>query len=1762
MNNRGSAKAAWLSLGLMVVLGATIFRVVRLRAEQAMEQIAPSLVFRLEAMLKREVRIAELDYRRPGLLIAKRITVSRGRTFADGTLLKIDRLVARYDPTLASIQRWVPPLPALQARARVRLEGVTAWYPAPLPGRKLFSASAAETTIDLGALTREGVEVASAVGDIIVDQPALEIERRAGGGWSFDPLLRLLRSKKPSAYRGAVRLRGGTVAFTDARAVGFATAQRNVARGDLELQFSAYPRIGFGSEVIVEGPHGGPLAVEGFQQAATSRWYARVAGRSNDLAYWYRYWVRPSDAFGVDSGRGEIELSAWGGGQGPSPGVGFSLGVRAPSGVIHTKSIRSPIQIADAVVNIDPVLVSFDGRAAAGGVRTTVGGEWIRGAVLADSRLRLRLSSRRFEQTALQALVPEVTLPEALKLDLAESVSCRIDVVGSRLVVDGRGAFPGGRFDEALLGPGSAAFHLVKSDRVDIAGNVRVRSAKWMGAAAESLSGEFHVRDRLVYLRGRARGLGGEFSLAGRVDTATTPGVLDLSGSARDLLLERVPQLPERLIASGRFGGDFRITGTQTDWAFDGQVESPAVVASSELLTDLTARLGWDGKSLRVSRGALRWGDVPVQASVQVDRDGPLDLHLSAGPVDLATLPERIRPPGSELTGSGLLSAHVGGTIEAPDVDGRFDAYHLSVAGRWLDYAGGEFSWAAKRSLLITNGRLIRDPLQAVIPSMTITTLDSKDRPVAVHGSASVTGGSVGQLLRLADRDDSPRELPPLSGDLSQVEVRWSGTLADAQIDFDIDSPRVAAYREDLGPVRVAGHWDAGKQILRDLTATAETPLGDLKVDGSVAWVPASTPRPAGTVETRDEWAESLRPQLRIRGEGLRATSLVQRYATELAEYATVEVKGLGIELHVSGSGAAPRVHGIVSTADVLVNGRAVPVRDLQVAWRPEGMALGGLDVPLGSGRLRSQAFAIRTAGMSAQSEWTEQVFGELRFEEVPAGVLRQLVEDSPWYESGGAVGIREALAQWTQPLDGTLTAAMGSTGLTGGSVPGAATRLLDDCLAGNVTRAFSGTVRITDLSLLGSVDAPESDLESEFSYDAKRLEVSRAVLRRTQPVEGGGSRSSALAVSGAWDRNKPGGGETLFKIEAKNLDIDALVSLPIRGLRRRLLQFAPLGGQLSGSASVQGTAEKPGLLADLRIDRPVIGGLPFAAAVLNGLSYSAATGQLVFRQARLDRTTSELSPQSLLTASGVIALPWQDGTWPPTGPRTVTITVPRQSLANLTALANEADELAAATQGQASRLRPLTEALSRLAPTGGDFGGQIVLGGTQQDPRNSGYFEAQAERIRDQGLDTELLNFDARIDLDRDRIDVTRFTATGSRGGRLTLRGHARLLSAPNGQIVPSLQLELDVDQLKFSERRISRLVGDEFKGTQAEGTLQTVDPARPGTSSPVLIEGDWPSPRIAGGIVFDNANLLLAFQSITGSQARSFPSDARLQLSLIAGKTLWLRNPIARLRLSGALNAGGTLRLPSLAGELRVIDGSFTLAALRLRNAAGMLQVAYDASKLDPDFPSPSPVSVNIEASTSLSIRRTALSESEYVDAVFQIRGTPDGGGETSIRGSAAGSGLSLGSAQGLSVTVRTDPPLPSRDIESLIRQQLGAEGIAGGGTNVAENLQSQFEQALTANLATAITGRIEDFVQAAFGLDVFSLDVGVYQPLRVRLGKRLVNQLYVVLSQEFGSTTAPEQRSLEVYYKLTPLLRIGYRQEQPFNRRVFFFSGTRPF
>ncbi|HEU4751707.1 MAG TPA: translocation/assembly module TamB domain-containing protein, partial [Armatimonadota bacterium] len=1022
-----------------------------------------------------------------------------------------------------------------------------------------------------------------------------------------------------------------------------------------------------------------------------------------------------------------------------------------------------------------------------------------------------------------------------------------------------------------------------------------------------------------------------------------------------------------------------------------------------------------------------------VSVSGTVSAKGELALEAHAAGVELArALEGRVKEPP---TGTAYVSAAVTGTLDEPRVEGRAQVYHPRYAGQSADYAEARFAAADFRHVQLSGLNLIREPARVTSPRLVLTRGEAKDAPWEVQGDVTVQGLTVVQALRLGGFSLERLEKNPLAGRLEPVRLSLSGPARTPKVEFQAAAREVVFQGLDLGRVTAAGSADLQRGRIELASVEAVSPQGHASGSGTVAFDPKAA---------REKATEQASFDLQVRAGGIKLLPLVRRFSPDLLEQVRFSGTLASAEGRVRGRADAPELTARATLEDVVLNDRAVAIEPFEVSWTPAAVLARDVRAKVGSGTVLL-AYAGMLLGEKRPKRLSDRVFGRAEVHGLPVAVARQLLEDSPFYGQERAREVREALAEWRTPVAGQIEATAELP--AGPGAPASARELAQMAAARQGGGRLEGSVALRDLVSPPGGGGRPVQVAARFAYQSGRLEVPE--LRAEQ------ANGAVLTASGT--RSAPGkdGRSALdFQVRVSDFQLASLARIPIAGLRERLLMLRPLEGTVALQASITGTDKNPAAQFSGEIARPVVRGLPFDTLHVEGGAYSAQEGVLRIGAARLTKRlpgTTEDGAASV-TLSGFLPLAWPQLSVPEDAQRGLRIEIPEQSLAVFNALADDAASRAASEE-QAAELPTLVGLFRNIAATQGRMQGEISLAGSLRMPRDSGYFALNDATLRSPQLETEIRDFDARLDLAGDRVRVTEFHGVSQHGGEFRGGGEVLLRSTTSKQ--PRLNLTLALEKFKFVEKQVGRLVGESFRGTQVRGTLQTVNPVETERSEPIRIAGDWPNPTISGGVLLDDASLVVAFESLAGHQAPELPFNPNLNLRLVAGKDVWLRNPQLRLRLAGSLQATNTLAEPVVAGDIQASRGAITLATLRLRDVGGLIRVAYDGRGRDLGVPGNPPVYVDLTGSTTIRLQRSAAVETDYYDATFSIKGSPGGGGTADIRPAGVGSGLAIGSGSGLTLTVRTDPPLPSQEIEALIRQQFGAEGFAGGGANVVEAL-----------------------------------------------------------------------------------------------------------
>lgn len=233
----------------------------------------------------------------------------------------------------------------------------------------------------------------------------------------------------------------------------------------------------------------------------------------------------------------------------------------------------------------------------------------------------------------------------------------------------------------------------------------------------------------------------------------------------------------------------------------------------------------------------------------------------------------------------------------------------------------------------------------------------------------------------------------------------------------------------------------------------------------------------------------------------------------------------------------------------------------------------------------------------------------------------------------------------------------------------------------------------------------------------------------------------------------------------------------------------------------------------------------------------------------------------------------------------------------------------------------------------------------------------------------------------------------------------------------------------------------------------------------------GNSRSARLAGRVVLSSGELVAAQPPAGrgGNGAVAFPVD--LDLDVLAGEALFVVAGPVRLQMTGGLHVGGTAGRPALSGTVTGRGGEY--------RAFGTTFVVEEGTAVFQEFRGTEPV---------LSARaRTRVGD---VTVFVHLSGTPDQ----------------------MQIRLTSDPDLPHERIVQLLAAQAGIERATGG----------EVEVALRQQLARFVLGEFEQWLRRLLGLAELRIEYDFERPLRLRLGKFLLQDLYLTLTTVFDSET----------------------------------------
>lgn len=380
------------------------------------------------------------------------------------------------------------------------------------------------------------------------------------------------------------------------------------------------------------------------------------------------------------------------------------------------------------------------------------------------------------------------------------------------------------------------------------------------------------------------------------------------------------------------------------------------------------------------------------------------------------------------------------------------------------------------------------------------------------------------------------------------------------------------------------------------------------------------------------------------------------------------------------------------------------------------------------------------------------------------------------------------------------------------------------------------------------------------------------------------------------------------------------------------------------------------------------------------------------------------------------------------------------------------------------------------LESTGG-FDLKMQVAGTPLKPALSGTVAVRSLSLGYGDLPFRLAGLNGDVQLEGDHFTVKSLRGSGG-GGSVELTGSGTLYGTPK----VDLQADLNQARIEFPAQITSMLTG----------TLHLT-----GTPQGGQVTGDLSVQQMSVNEDFN----LLAWISQLGEQSFGQPpgvasplaSKVRLDVGVTSSPEVRLESHQLTVVATVDMNIQGTLANPVGFGSIHIQSGEAVIRGERYKLTRGDISMTN---------PFRTEVDVDFEAETRI----------ERYNLTLDVTGPADR----------------------LRVSYRSDPPLPTTDILSLLalgysreQQSLSASGQQTFGTLGASAILSQA-------LSTQVSGRI----QRLFGVSRIKIDPNLYGPgigtgPRVTVEERLTPDFTVTYST---NTSGSQQRVIEIEYDLS--------------------------
>jgi autotransporter translocation and assembly factor TamB len=1552
-------------------------------------------------------------------------------------------------------------------------------------------------------------DVAGSITRVEIEQPFLLLVREPDGRLNLQKLFKPQPGARPTRFRAPVILTHGRLVFQDYKAALARLPAVNEVDGvDGVVDYSDYPRITARASGTGRRGRAGLIRTTTLIDSTDGSWLVRAFASDADAAYWTNYLSR-SRAARVEAGRANVELVMnRGGAKAP---LDFVINLASAGLDARLARLPAPLRAVRGVAQVTPYGLKLDASGLLAGMPVQVSGN---------------ILDWKQPQVALSARGSGVTLA-ALRRALPQTPP-----------------LPG----VEVLTPGTVtAWVLGPVSRLYATGSLVVPEATARGARVRNLQAEWRLHAGMLQLDRIAAEAerGGRLAANGWVQLQPGPPRLYVKGQLEHINLAALPGVSPRTNIGGQASVQFAFSGPPRDLHGGATVQLAHLAFNTARLEAATAHVEYqDGVFyVRSVQAADRRGRLNLAG--RVGEKGGLDLQVRARGIDLAAL---LAPfTKAPASGTAYFTGSIGGTARDPRLAGHLQVYAGRLGAVRTDYA---------------EGQVVLRPDRVATERLTLRIYPGQ---VALRGSASGWREHRPQLDLSADVQDL--SLSRLLA-MANLRVRAAGSLSGHLAVRG--SPSASGTQVAGGGLRASGALRAEDLLvegasLGTATARLETARGRLwvreaKVDGEAL---AATARgsiglvaPPAQVEARGSQGAPPPSTGWLVGQ---SSPLDLAFAVQRLDLARVSSRS-GARVLLQGSLTAPEgsVRGTVGkpvvtaraeVAPLTVNGVSVRMLSGRGAYTPGQVTLRDVALLENGGGVRiSQAGVHLEPGKPASG-----LTVDARIDSFPIRRLLEIARNSASV-SGSA---RPSAVSGAQPVEGLVSGTITVRPTAAGAgAPTLWTLALD---APQITLPGYRIAATTAPAGSNETQPLSVGLEARATYNTTgHLALDRLALTRDEGVLV--ARGTMVKEGGLDERGQPRPqGQLALRVDATEIPMGLFGPLapalhPLRGV-----------GELHLDA--EGPLRAPTVQGSVDVDQLALAGVPFTHFAIPFLRVAAPPGgelgSIQIQNARLEVDDKDHpNGQHVFLADGALPFRWETrapgagprGVVPPDARLSLAVRLPEQSLDVLNTLSH------VDPRGVNPKVAPVLTAMGGLSAVSGTMSADLGVSGTLNRPDASGSFRITNGAFQPQRGQTRFDQIAVRLEFTGNQIQVQQFEGRSSSGGRFQGSGSISGIRLKGGDQTTGarLNLALALNDVRYTERNLTGYFHERFRGT-----VRTVDPRRTEQPAPLRLTGDWRAPLLQGAVQVRSARLELP-GSLPEPQARTavFPLNPTFDLRLVLGKDVWLENPRMRLQMAGNLPIRGTMAEPNVTGTLVVERGQMIFPTARFR-VEGEVDVAYRAGAET----GAAPLRVDLTATSRIRGINPNTGQRQRYDVTLQIRGplTPE------AYETAANIGGS--SSNRLTIESRSDPPLSQQQILALIGRQSSVESVFRGGQDAQTALRREVEDTLVASVVPTLFVPLETAIEDWLGLEEFTVDFAFREPLQVRLTRQLFGPFFGTYTRSlnaFGGASAggvnagtatPLQNlyTLELYYKLSDRLRVGYRIEEPSRNRVLELSGT---